>query len=131
MRQAPVASRLPGKQSMRRSVKANSAAHSVALLATLLVLGAANDAAAEEAAAKAESRFDFSDTDKCLLCHSDLKKMKDHADFVGVAPAEIWGSLDKHSQSFLLLKDKSRHLTNQILGFDLREAFTSDELTTL
>src|SRR5438045_2078351 len=98
---------------MKRSVKAKTAAHPVALLAALLLLGAANDVTAQDAAAKAESRFDFSDTDKCLLCHSDLKKMKDHADFVGVAPAEIWGNLDKHSQSFLLLKDKSRQLTNQ------------------
>lgn len=86
---------------------------------------------AQEPATSEVPRFDFTNTDNCILCHSDTARLKDHADFISVAPAELWSKLDKHGQSFLLLKDKSRKLTNQILGFDLREAFADDELTSL
>ena len=86
---------------------------------------------AQEPAAPAKPRFDFTNTDNCILCHSDTARLKDHADFIGVAPAELWSKLDKHGQSFLLLMDKSRKLTDQILGFDLRDAFADDELTSL
>jgi hypothetical protein len=87
--------------------------------------------AQEPAGQRAQRQFDYTNTDNCILCHSDSERMKDHADFVGVAPGEIWSKHDKHSQSFQLLKEKSRGLTNQILGFDLREAFADDELTRL
>ncbi|MFN0019946.1 MAG: multiheme c-type cytochrome [Pirellulaceae bacterium] len=86
---------------------------------------------AQEPAAPGKGRFDFTNTDNCILCHSDTARLKDHADFIGVAPAELWSKLDKHGQSFQLLKEKSRKLTEQILGFDLREAFADDELTSL
>lgn len=83
--------------------------------------------------AKGESRFDFSDTEKCLICHKNKATLEGHEDFCSVAPAEVWSSLDKHSQAFNLLRDpdKSRELTNKILGFDLREAFADDEMTKL
>jgi nitrate/TMAO reductase-like tetraheme cytochrome c subunit len=86
---------------------------------------------AQEAAPAAPAPFDYTNTETCILCHSEPAKMKDHADFIGIAPAELWSKLDKHGQSFLLLKEKSRELTNRILGFDLREAFADDEFASL
>ena len=86
---------------------------------------------AQEPAPAAPAPFDYTNTETCILCHSEPAKMKDHADFIGIAPAELWSKLDKHGQSFLLLKEKSRELANRILGFDLREAFADDEFTTL
>jgi Cytochrome c554 and c-prime len=97
----------------------------------LFACGPRNIVAQDVAGPPAPAHFDYTNTDNCLLCHGDAPRMKDHSDFIGVAPAEIWSTLDKHGQSFLLLKDKSRQLTNQILGFDLREAFTGDEMTSL
>jgi hypothetical protein len=102
-----------------------------ALVGTWLALPAPKAIAQEAADAQTPPGFDYTNSGNCLLCHSDAARMKDHADFIGVAPAEIWSKLDKHSQSFLLLRDKSRQLTNQILGFDLRDAFANDELTSL
>ena len=87
--------------------------------------------AAQEPVQPAKPPLDYTNTDNCILCHSDTAKMKDHADFIGIAPADLWSKLDKHGQSFLLLKDKSRELTNRILGFDLREAFADDEFASL
>src|SRR5689334_21967047 len=86
---------------------------------------------AQEPAPAAPAPFDYTNTDTCILCHSEPAKMRDHADFIGIAPAELWSKLDKHGQSFLLLKEKSRELTNRILGFDLREAFADDAFTSL
>lgn len=90
-----------------------------------------DDVRAQESPQPSESRFYFNDTDDCLRCHSNSREMRDSAKFIGTAPAEIWEKLDKHSQSFLLLKGKSRELTNSILGFDLREVFEGDEMTIL
>ncbi|MCE9525404.1 MAG: cytochrome c family protein [Planctomycetales bacterium] len=86
---------------------------------------------AQEPATPEKPQFDFTNSDNCILCHGDTTRLKDHADFIAVAPAELWSKLDKHGQSFLLLKEKSRKLTDQILGFDLREAFLDNELTSL
>jgi hypothetical protein len=85
----------------------------------------------QEPAPLAPSSFDYSDTQSCIECHTQPGRIKDSDAFLSVAPAEVWSKLDKHGQSFLLLKDKSRQLTNRILGFDLRAAFADDELTTL
>src|SRR5688500_10390063 len=102
-----------------------------AVIAAMTFVGQSQTIIAQEPANPAKPPFDYTNTDNCILCHSDTAKMKDHADFIGVAPAELWSKLDKHGQSFLLLKDKSRSLTNQILGFDLREAFADDEFGSL
>src|ERR1051325_5971847 len=101
----------------------------VMVAATIFVCQPPSIVAQEAPAAPAP--FDYTNTETCILCHSEPAKMKDHADFIGVAPAELWSKLDKHGQSFLLLKDKSRELTNRILGFDLREAFADDDMTSL
>lgn len=107
-------------------VRPNSAALAAALFVCHFTFSSAQEPA------KPEPRtFDYIGSDGCINCHGDSAKMKDHADFIGVAPAKLWSDLDKHGQSFLLLKDKSRQLTNRILGFDLREAFADDDFTAL
>src|SRR3954469_8324984 len=103
----------------------------VTTAATIFVCQSLSILIAQEAAPAAAAPFDYTNTETCILCHSEPAKMKDHADFIGIAPAELWSKLDKHGQSFLLLKEKSRELTNRILGFDLREAFADDEFTSL
>ena len=78
----------------------------------------------------ARSSFDYINTGNCVNCHTDRASIKEHDDFIDVAPAEVWSKHDKHSQAFELLKDSK--LTNQILGFDLRDAFEDKvKLTSL
>lgn len=101
------------------------------LIVGMIFVGQPQNIIAQEPANPAKPPFDYTNTDNCILCHSDTAKMKDHADFIGIAPAELWSKLDKHGQSFQLLKGKSRALTNQILGFDLQEAFSGDDMTSL
>src|SRR5436190_20058964 len=101
---------------MTRFVRNISKLCSAALAAALFVcnLGALP---AQEPANPDQKTFDYTGSDGCINCHSDAAKMKDHADFIGVAPAKLWSDFDKHGQSFQLLRDKSRRLTNRILGF--------------
>lgn len=114
-------------------IATHSVGHSVTVAAVLLALLASftSSALSQETATPDKPLFNYTNTDNCILCHSDTARLKDHADFIGVAPAELWSKHDKHGQSFLLLKEKSRKLTDQILGFDLRDAFADVELTRL
>jgi hypothetical protein len=81
----------------------------------------------------------FQDTNKCIDCHErELRR----SNFLGESAASVWRDYDKHRDAFRLLymgKDENdvvgakekQLLVRRILGFDLREAFADDGLTTM
>ena len=74
----------------------------------------------------------------CIQCHETGLRQND---FCPTIPAAVWSTADKHAQAFYLLHESDprrpeqgaakRALVKQILGFELREAFTDERYARL
>lgn len=113
------------------------------LLVIAIVLCCARDGLSQPhdalAGTKASLVHAFQDNGKCVSCHD---RGVQGSEFLNDSAAGVWQQYDKHRDAFRLLyqgqdasdvaaaKEKQA-LVRRILGFELREAFADDALTTL
>jgi hypothetical protein len=79
----------------------------------------------------------YINTNTCIQCHDTVRQN----DFCPTIPAAVWAQDDKHAKAFYLLHESDparpehgaakRALVKQILGFELREAFTNERYLQL
>jgi mono/diheme cytochrome c family protein/cytochrome c553 len=111
---------------IRRRIRIGRAA-AVALLVVFCQIGA-----------RLQAQYLPDDRNSCRSCHIDAQKK---TDFCQLFEASIYERDDKHSKAFFLLHERDprdpskgqakRELVKQILGFELRDAFTDDAYSRL